>query len=133
MPASMNPDGAIGKNATTAITKKRFVKLDTAAADGDSVKQCDTQGEQAYGVALFGCSLSEAARGKGVSVIYRGRAIVEAGASVAMGAPVMSAADGRAITATSGNFILGYVDENAAGGAGTELSIVLSVAGSKVP
>lgn len=129
----MNIKDAIGKNASGAITRKRFVKLDSAAADGDSVKQCDTLGEQAYGVALFGCSLSEAARGKGVSVVTGDRMIVEAGGTVNVGDPVMTAADGRGIVATTGKFILGYCDENGGGGAGTEISVDLSLAGAKVP
>jgi hypothetical protein len=129
----MNIDAAKGRNASGAITKKRFVKIDAAAADGESVKQCDTQGENAWGVSLFSVSLAEIARGKGASVINDGRAIVEAGATVANAAPVMSAADGRAITATSGNFILGYVDENGGGSAGDELGISLALAGAKVP
>lgn len=129
----MNIDGSKGRNASGAITKKRFVKIDAAATDGESVKQCDTQGENAWGVSLFSVSLAEIARGKGCSVINDDRAIVEAGGTVANGAPVMSAADGRAITATSGNFILGYCDENGGGSAGDELGISVTFAGSKVP
>lgn len=133
MPASMNIDQAKGRNASGPIVKKRFVKIDTAAADGETVKQCDTQGENAWGVSLFSVSNAEIARGKGASVITDGRAIVEAGGTVALAAPVMAAADGRAITATSGNFILGYCDENGGGAAGDELGISLTLAGSKVP
>lgn len=129
----MNIDQAKGRNASAAITKKRFVKIDAAAADGESVKQCDTQGENAWGVSLFSVSLAEIARGKGASVITDGRAIVEAGATVTMGGPVMSDANGKAINATTGNFILGYCDENGGGSAGDELGISLTLAGSKVP
>ena len=133
MPASMNIDQAKGKNANGSITKKRFVKLDTTDSTGETVKQCDTQGEVAFGVSLFSVSSAEVLRGKGASVITDGRAIVEAGAQVAIGAAVMADATGRAITATSGNFILGYCDENAGGAAGDELGIALTLAGSKVP
>ena len=129
----MNIDQAKGKNASTAIVKKRFVKLDTAATDGETVKACDTQGENAYGAALFSVALAEVAKGKGCSVIIDGRAIVEAGATVPMGSLVMTAADGRAIVATTGNYILGYVDENGGGSAGDELGVVLILAGSKAP
>jgi len=129
----MNIDQAKGRNASGAITKKRFVKIDAAAADGESVKQCDAQGESAWGVSLFNVSLAEITRGKGASVITDGRAIVEAGATVANGDYVMAAADGRAITATTGNFILGVCDENGGGAAGDELGISLTLAGSKVP
>ncbi len=133
MPASMNIDQAKGKNASTPITKKRFVKLDLVATDGETVKACDTQGENSYGVSLFSVSSMEIARGKGASVITDGRAIVEAGATVALGDLVMTDSVGRAITATTGNYILGQCDENGGGAAGDELGIVLSLAGNKAP
>lgn len=127
MPASQNFLLAKGKNAAAAITKKRFVKLDTTDATGETVKQCDTQGERAFGVSLFSVSSGEITRGKGASIFTEGRAIVEAGAALAVGVEVMTDASGRAVAATAGNYILGVVDEPS-GGTGQECSVVLSVA-----
>lgn len=132
MPASMNIDQAKGKNANGPITKKRFVKLDlTAGNDGESVVQCNTAAENAYGVALFSVSSVEALRGKGCSVIVDGRAIVEAGGTVNFGDLVTTDNVGRAVTAASTNFVLGVCDEGGGGAAGDELGIVLSLAGNK--
>jgi len=131
MPASMNPDMAKGKNATSSITKKRFVKLDPNAADQESVLQCNTAGEAAYGVSLFSCSVAEATRGKGVSVITDGRAVVEAGGTVNIGQLVTTDVNGRAVVAATGNYIIGMCDENGGGGTGTELGIMLFVAAGK--
>src|SRR6266576_72112 len=99
MPASQNFVMGKGKNTSTALTKKRFVKLDSAASDGDTVKACDTLGDHAYGVALFSVSASEIAKGKGASVLTSGRAIVEAAEALAVGTMVTSDANGKAKTA----------------------------------
>lgn len=131
MPASMNIDQAKGKNASSAITKKRFCKLDTTATDGESVLMCNTAGENAYGVSLFSCSSAEIARGKGASIVTDGRAIVEAGGTVNIGDAVATDNVGRAVTATSTQFVLGYCDENGGGAAGDELGINLALAGGK--
>lgn len=128
MPATMNPDQAKGKNAGGAITKYRFVKLDTTAADGETVVQCNAAGEGAYGVALFSVSTDEIARGKGASVVIDGRMIVEASEAMAVGDAVATAADGRAKVAATGEQILGYCDEPAAG-AGNWCSVYLDRAG----
>lgn len=128
MPATMNPGAAKGKNAGGAITKKRFVKLDTTATDGETVVQCDTNGEGAFGVALFSVSTDEIARGKGASVITEGRAILEASEAIAVNDPISTTNDGRAQIAATGEQILGYCDEPAAG-VGNECSVRLDRAG----
>lgn len=131
MPASQNFVLAKGKNASAAITKKRFVKLDTSASDGETVKQCDTLGESAFGVALFSVSANEILKGKGCSVMVEGRAIVEAAAALAVGAKVTTDATGKAAAAASGNQVVGIVDEPAAG-SGNECSVLLTPGGGKV-
>lgn len=128
MATTMNIHGAKGKNASGAITAKRFVKLDTAAADGETVKQCDTLGERCYGVALFSVSTAEITRGKGCSVITEGRAVVKASAAIAVGDPVAVAADGRAKVAATGQAIVGICDEPASG-AGKDCSVYLGLGG----
>lgn len=126
MPASSNFLMAKGKNASAAITKKRFVKLDGTDTTGETVKQCDTAGERAFGVAFIGATTTEIAKGKGVPVLTEGRAIVEAGAALTVGQEVMTDTSGRAVLATTGNYILGVVDEPASG-VGAECSVALAV------
>jgi hypothetical protein len=126
MPASQNFVLAKGKNASAAITKKRFVKLDTTDASGETVKQCDTLGEGAFGVSLFSVSSTEIPRGKGVSCFTEGRAIVEAATALAVGVEVTTDASGRAIAAGTGHRVLGVVDEPS-GGTGQECSVALSI------
>lgn len=132
MPASQNFVLAKGKNAAAAITKKRFVKLDTTATDGETVKPCDAAGELAYGVALFSVSAAELLKDKGCSVMVEGRAIVEASVALAVGAPVATTNDGRAKAPATGDYVLGFVDEPASGAA-SECSVVLSGVGHKLP
>jgi len=124
VPTTFNPDQAKGKNASSAINRRRFVKLDTAASDGETVKQCDTAGEMAYGVSMFSVSLAEITRGKGASVITEGRAIVEASAALAVGTRVATTNDGRAKAAASGDAVLGSIDEPASG-AGNDCTVAL--------
>lgn len=131
MPATQNFTMGKGKNAGGAITKKRFVKLDTTAADGETVIQCSVAGEAAYGVSLFSVSVAEIAKDKGASVLTDGRAIVEASEAIAVGDPVATTNDGRAKIATTGNHVLGMCDEPA-GASGNECSVDLSKAGGTV-
>lgn len=129
MPATQNFVMAKGKNAAAAITKKRFVKLDTAAADGETVKQCDVAGEGAFGVALVSTSLAEIAKGKGSSVLNMGIAIVEASAALAVGVKVATDANGKAKAATAGNHVLGSIVEPSTGDT-TECSVMLDLPGN---
>jgi Uncharacterized conserved protein (DUF2190) len=126
MPATSNFTMAKGRRAASAITKKRFVKL---VADGnDEVEQCDADGEDAYGVAIFSVSTAEIAKKKLVSVHTDGRAIVEASEEIKVGEPVKTTNDGRAGVATTGDVVLGMCDEPAAD-AGSECSVDLSKRG----
>jgi hypothetical protein len=130
MPATMNPGAAKGKNTSTPLTRKRFVKLDTAATDGETVKACDTAGELAFGVALFSVSNAEINRGKGASVITEGRAILESASAIAVGQLVSTDNIGRAKVAGAGEYILGVCDEPSTG-TGNECSVHLERAGAK--
>lgn len=131
MPATQNIELAKGYDTASSLTKNRFVKQ-VAAAATLTVTQCDTAGEIAIGVTVFNVSDAEIIRGKGASVIEDGIAILEAGAAVVEGAAIMTDNVGRAVTATSGNFILGYCREPASG-VGNQCSVRLSFAGAKVP
>lgn len=131
MTATQNIERANGYDCTTSITKNRFVKA-VAGAAVLTVTQCDTTGEIARGVSMFNVSDSEIIRGKGVSVIEDGIAVMEAGGTLVEGSPVMTDSVGRAVAATSGYFILGYCREPAAA-SGNACSVELSFSGAKVP
>lgn len=133
MPATFNDGLAKGRNASGAITKKRFVVRDGAATDGETVKQATggaVAGEPLAGVSKFSVSLSEIDHGKGCSVIMSGRAIVTAAEQLDVGDVVTSDANGQATVASAGDWIGGVVDEPAAG-AGDDCTIVVDCDGSK--
>lgn len=65
-------------------------------------------------------------QGRSGAVVDRGISKVVAGAAVAQGALVMSNGSGRAITATSGNFVIGRALE-AAGSDGEVISVHLGL------
>lgn len=121
MPATQNVVLSKGYDAAAAITKKRFVKI----SGEQQVTQCTVAGELAIGVSLFSVSAAEITKGKGVSVLEMGRAIVEAGAAVAVGAKVATDNQGRAVTSAAGNTVLG-VCEKGAGAAGSECTVRLT-------
>jgi len=125
MPATQNVTLAKGKNASAQITRKRFVKLDSSASDHETVKQCDTLGEMAFGVALYGVTTAEIAKGKGCSVLIDGIAIVEASEALAEGTKVTTDANGKAKTAATGHHVLGIVVEPSTADA-TECSVMLT-------
>jgi len=117
MPTTFNHGLAKGRNASGPITKKRFVVRDGAASDGETVKQATgaaVSGEPLAGVSIFSVSNADIAHGKGVSVVMSGRAVVAAGSALDVGDVVTSDADGKAVVATSGDWIGGVVDEPAA-------------------
>lgn len=133
MPATFNDGLAKGRNASGAITKKRFVVRDGAATDGETVKQAAGSavvGEPLAGVAKFSVSLAEIDKGKGCSVIMSGRAIVTASVQLDVGDVVTSDANGEAKVAAAGDWIGGVVDEPAAN-VGDDCTIVITCDGSK--
>lgn len=115
MAVTQNIDAAKGKNAGGAIGKGRFVKLDTTAADRETVIQCSVDGESCFGVSMFSVSLAEIAQGKGCSVVTDGRAIVQAAAAIDVGVQVTTDVDGKAKAAAAGDQILGITDEPSLG------------------
>lgn len=130
MPATFNHGLVKGRNASGPITKKRFVVRDTAAADGETVKQASSAtGDALAGISIFSVSLAEISHGKGCSVVMSGRAIVTAAEALAVGDVVTTDADGKAVGATTGDWVGGVVDEPAAN-AGDDCSIVIACDGS---
>lgn len=124
MPATQNVVLSKGYDAGGAITKKRFVKI----SGEQQVVQCSVAGEAALGVSLFSVSAAEILKGKGASVLEMGRAIVEAGAAITVGAKIATDNQGRAITAVSTNNVLG-ICEKGASGAGNECTVRLTSIG----
>jgi len=131
MPATFNHGLVKGRNASGPITKKRFVVRDTTATDGETVMQASSAtGDSLAGVSIFSVSLAEINHGKGCSVVMSGRAVVTAGETLAVGDVVTSDANGKAVVATSGDWVGGVVDEPAAN-ADNDCSIVIACDGSK--
>jgi len=83
---------------------------------GDVVVQCDA-GEAAIGVLW-----NDPASGRAATVIVGGEPMVYAGAAVAVGAEVTPDAEGRAVTATSTDEVVGIA--RSAAGAADELVTV---------
>jgi hypothetical protein len=132
-PAPTFNDGLTkGRNASSAISKGRFVVIDTTAADGESVLQASspTGPTPPIGVSKFSVSTTEIGKGKGCSVVMDGIALVEAGSALTEGQVVTVDSSGRAVVAVAGNWVCGYVNEPAAG-AGSMCSVFLTDPGTK--
>ena len=91
--------------AGSAVSQYRFVDL---AADGQVDHSGD--GAKAVGVTLNSAS----AAGDALTVARSGQVLVDVGEALAAGDAVGSDANGKAVTATTGDIILGYAVEDAA-------------------
>lgn len=85
-------------------------KFVTLEADGQ-VDLADAAGERAIGVLL-----NEPTAGKAATVAMTGKVMVEAGASVTAGDALQTDANGDAITAATGDYVMGYALEDAVDG-----------------
>ena len=83
----------------------------TLEADGQ-VDLADSAGENAIGVLLN----APAVAGRAATVCVSGKVMVEAGAAVTAGDALQTNAAGEAITAASGDYILGYALEDGVDG-----------------
>ena len=109
--------------ATTAITKLRFVKI-----SGDqTVAAVAAITDRALGVAKVDISAAEFAAGKGTAVQVLGVAWVEAAAAISLDALVAPSANGRAQTAVSTQFVAGRALK-AAANAGDWIPVLLQLA-----
>ena len=97
------------------VTEKRFVKI-TAA---------DTVQHSGAGATAIGVTEHTVTSGNYVAVAITGRTIVTAGDAVTAGADVTSDSTGRAVPATTGNYINGTA-KTAASTAGDEIEVVLA-------
>jgi hypothetical protein len=106
--------------ATTAITKLRFVKL-----SGDqTVAAVAAVTDQALGVAKVDISAAEFASGKATAVQVAGVAWVEAAAAITRGVFVAPSANGRAQTCVATQFAMG-IALKAAANAGDWIPVLL--------
>lgn len=85
-------------------------KFVTLEADGQ-VDLANSAGENCVGVLL-----NQPAAGAAATVCMSGKVIVEAGASVTAGDQVAADAAGAAVTATTGDIVMGYALEDAVDG-----------------
>lgn len=96
--------------ASEAIGQYQFVKFGTAA---NTVDLCDTQGESAIGVAVEAAGANEAVS---VWLLNKGGIVpVQAGAAIAVGGNITTAADGDGDPALTADIILGIALEAASG------------------
>ena len=93
-------------------------KFVTLESDG-KVDLADSAGENAMGVCLVGAA-AEAA----VTVCVSGSVMVEAGGTIAAGAQVQTGADGTALTAATGDVVLGYAREAGVDGQVSEIEMI---------
>ena len=85
-------------------------KFVTLEADGQ-VDLANAAGEKAIGVLL-----NQPVAGSAATVCMTGKVTVEAGASVTAGDEIATNAAGEAVTATTGNIVMGYALEDAVDG-----------------
>lgn len=109
--------------AATAIRIRRFLVLNTAA----QVAEAGADAE-AVGVSLEAVAVSSAGTTLAVAALDGSKVEVAAGAAVTIGDFVTSDAQGRAVTATTGERILGQAME--AAGAADEVITILTGKGA---
>lgn len=115
-----------GYDAAAALTAFRAVKF----SGPETVTPVTAATDPVAGVAQFGATAAEIAKGKGGSIAVMGATEMEAAAAIAEGQSVQIAADGRATpaVAASGATIIGRCDEGASG-AGARCRVTLSLPG----
>ena len=96
-------------------TQFKFVTLDA----GGAVTVAGTAGEQAYGVCLVGATV-----GNATTICVSGSVMVTAGGTIAAGAAVQTDAAGDALTAASGDVVMGYAKEAAVDGQIIEIELI---------
>ena len=94
-----------GEDLSTAQFK--FVTLES---DGQ-IDLADSAGENCIGVLL-----NDPTSGNAATVVMSGKTLVKAGGTIAAGASVATDASGLAVTATTGNIVMGYATEAAVSG-----------------
>ena len=99
-------------------------KVVTLESDGQ-VDLADSAGENCVGVCI-----NDPAAGEAATVVMSGKVMVTAGGTIAAGAAVATDGSGDAVTATTGNIVMGYATE--AGVDGQVIAIELIQGGNAV-
>lgn len=95
--------------AGESLTAAQF-KFVTLESDGQ-VDLADSAGENCIGVLL-----NNPAAGEAATVAISGKVMVTSGGTIAAGAAIQSDANGDALTAASGDYVMGYALEAAVDG-----------------
>lgn len=93
----------------------KFVTLEA----GGAVIVANSAGENALGVCLVG-----GASGNAVTVCVGGSVMITAGGTIAAGDKVATTAAGKAATAATGNYVLGYAREAGVDGQIIEIELI---------
>jgi Uncharacterized conserved protein (DUF2190) len=100
-----------GYNAAAALTKFRAVKFSAA----ETVTPVTAITDVIAGVVQHDVSAGEILKGKGASIAVEGDTLMETNGAIAIGARVCLHSDGRAITFTTGNRVIGHCVEASTG------------------
>lgn len=114
-----------GYDAAEALTKFRAVKFTTAETVGPVTADTDV----IAGVVQHDVTAAEILRGKGASIRVEGDTLMECTGNIAIGALVVISANGRAVTGTAGDRVIGHCVEANADGAGGFARVHLAQAG----
>lgn len=114
-----------GYDAAAAITKFRAVKFSAE----ETVTPVVAATDPVAGIAQVSVTAAEILKGKGCAIRRMGASEMEASAAIAVGALIAMTVDGRAVTAVTGNRVIGVCDE-AAAVAGERIRATLSLPGT---
>ena len=118
-----------GYNAAAALTKFRAVKFSAA----ETVTPVTAVTDAIAGVVQHDVTSGEITRGKGASVRVEGDTIMECAGNISIGALVCINGSGQAITATSGDRVIGTCVEANADGSGGYARVHLNTSGALAP
>lgn len=112
--------------AATAFVKGRAVKL---SGNPEEVTPVTAVTDKVIGIAVFDVTAAEADKGKGVTAVVMGEAVMEASAAINEGDLIAPSANGRAQVAVATNRVIGIAME-AASGAGKYFKVQLDLPGT---
>jgi|SRR5499426_910334 len=118
-----------GYRAAAALTKFRAVKFSAA----ETVTPVTAITDQIAGIAQFGVTAGEIAKGKGSLTRTMGQSEMEAASAIAVGASVCINASGQATAAATGARVIGVCVGHPASVAGDRITVRLAVGGALSP
>ena len=117
-----------GFKAAAAVTKFRAVK---GTGNNDEVTPVTAITDAILGVAQYSVSAGEITKGKRIAVRTAGISEMECAGTIQQGAMVCINASGQAVTATTGNRVIGVA--LADGASGTRIPVAITLAGALAP